>query len=177
MERLGLAQQVWRISAERLQSGSQLTGPSSTYRHGASMAQEGNAMPSTGSILIVDQEPTIVDLLVELLTDEGYVVYSAPAGTRALGAIARHTPALLLLDVRMPGLHSAALIAQVRQVGLATTPIVLMTTAPRDAAALLRPGSIECLAKPFDLDDLLVCVARHVQLTQAVDQSLALGAT
>jgi stearoyl-CoA desaturase (delta-9 desaturase) len=41
MERLGLAQQVWRISAERLLSRSRIIGPSSTYGHEASMAREG----------------------------------------------------------------------------------------------------------------------------------------
>ena len=58
-----------------------------------------NVMPSTGSILIVDHEPTIVELLVEILTDAGYIAYSAldDAGTRV--AIARHPPALILLDV------------------------------------------------------------------------------
>jgi CheY-like chemotaxis protein len=86
-------------------------------------------MPATGSILIVDNEPTIVDLLVEILTDEGYIAYTAPDGAGALAAIARHSPALLMLDVRMPGLPGAALIAQMREAGLTAVPIVLITTA------------------------------------------------
>jgi DNA-binding response OmpR family regulator len=131
----------------------------------------------TGSILIVDNEPTIVDLLVEILTDEGYIAYAAPNGAGALDAITRHPPALLLLDVWRAGPRGAALIAQVREVGPATMPIVLMTTVPRDAEPLLVPRSIECLAKPFDLDDLLACVARYVRPAQAADQRLALCAT
>jgi hypothetical protein len=47
-------------------------------------------------------------------------------------------------------------------------PIVVMTTAPDAGAALLIPGSIECLAKPFNLDDLLACVARYVQPAHVV---------
>ena len=43
-------------------------------------------MYRTGSILVVDDEPTIGELIVEILTDEGYVAYSAPYGT-ALSAI------------------------------------------------------------------------------------------
>ena len=134
-------------------------------------------MQRTGSILVVDNEPAIVDLLVEILTDEGYMAYAAPDGTGALDAIARHPPALLMLDIWMPGPHSAALIAQMRQVSPATMPIVVMTTAPRDATPLLVSGSIECLAKPFDLDDVLACVARYVQPAAAADQRLALSAT
>jgi DNA-binding response OmpR family regulator len=59
-------------------------------------------MPPTGSILIVDHEPTIVDLLVEILTDEGYIAYTAPDGAGALAAIACHPPALILLGVGAP---------------------------------------------------------------------------
>jgi DNA-binding response OmpR family regulator len=125
-------------------------------------------MLHTGSILVVDHEPTIVNLLVEILTDDGYIAYTAPDGAGALVTIARHPPALILLDLGPPGMCGAALIEQVRRAGLATMPIVLMTTEPRDAAPLLVPGSIECLAKPFDLDDLLACVARYVQPAQVV---------
>jgi DNA-binding response OmpR family regulator len=134
-------------------------------------------MQYTGSIVVLDHDPTIVELLVEILTDEGYIAYSARDDAGALAAIVRHPSALLMLDVLMPGLHGAALIAQVRAVGPATMPIVVMTTSPHDAEPLLVPGSIECLAKPFDLDDLLARVARYVQPAPAVDELLALSAT
>jgi DNA-binding response OmpR family regulator len=131
-------------------------------------------MRRTGSILVIDDDAAIVDLIVEVLTDEGYVAYAAPDGAGALATIARHRPALVLLDMWMPDRRGAALIAQAREAGLATMPMVLMTTAPRDAEPLLVPGSIECLAKPFDLDDLLVRVARYVQ--PAVAETPALRA-
>ena len=54
-------------------------------------------MYRTASILVVDDEPAIGDLIVEILTDEGYVAYSVPYGA-ALIAIARYLPALVLLD-------------------------------------------------------------------------------
>jgi two-component system nitrogen regulation response regulator GlnG len=123
----------------------------------------------TGNILIVDQDSTIVDLLIEILTDAGYVAYAA-SPSEALAAIVRYPPTLLLLDMWMPGLGGAALIARVREVGAASMPIVVMTTAPYEAAPLLIAEAIEVLAKPFDLDDLLECVARYVQPAQAVVQ-------
>jgi DNA-binding response OmpR family regulator len=116
-----------------------------------------------GSILIVDDEPMIRELIVEILSDQGYVAYSAPNDADALATIACDQPALLLVDLGKPGTSGAGLIAQLRSAGLATLPMVVMTTAPATAAGLLIPGSIECLAKPFDLDDLLACVARYVQ--------------
>jgi DNA-binding response OmpR family regulator len=128
---------------------------------------------NTGNILIIDNEPTIVDLLVELLTNEGYVAYWTADGAGALAAIARHPPALLLLDVRRPHTYGAQMIAEIRGACLTAVPIVLMTTAPRDAKSLLVPGSIELLAKPFDIDELLACVARYVLPDQALDRRLA----
>jgi CheY-like chemotaxis protein len=73
-----------------------------------------------------------------------------------------------MLDMLTPGISGAELIAHLRGTGLATIPMVLMTAVPQEAAPLLEPGLIECLAKPFDLDDLLACVARFVQPTPAV---------
>ena len=130
-------------------------------------------MQPIGNILVVDYEPTIADLLIEILTDAGYIAYSMPPGTPALAAIARYAPALLLLDTWRPTMDGAALLARVREVAPAAMPIVLMTTGLREADRLLVPESIELLAKPFDLNDLLACVARHVQPAQAADQPLA----
>jgi two-component system, OmpR family, response regulator len=131
---------------------------------------------STGSILVIDREPTIADLLVELLTDAGYIAYTAPDGAGARVAIARHRPALIMLDVGGLSMHGAALIAHVRAAGPATIPIVVMTTTPPDAAPLLMLGVGECLAKPFDLDELLSCVARYVQPDQRADQLACMDA-
>jgi CheY-like chemotaxis protein len=128
----------------------------------------------TRSILVVDNESTIVDLIVEILTDEGYVAYAAPDGGRALAAITHQTPALILLDWRMPGMSGAELIAHARGTGVPTGPIVLITASPHEAKSLLAAESIECLSKPFHIDDLLACVARYVQPDQAI-QSLELA--
>jgi hypothetical protein len=64
----------------------------------------------------------------------------------------------------------------VRVSGLATLPILLLSIVSHHAAPLLVPRLIECLDKPFDLDDLLACVARYVQPAQAVNQPSARGA-
>ena len=133
-------------------------------------------MQPTGSILVIDREPTIVDLLVEILTDAGYIAYTAPDGRGARVAIARHRPALILLDVECPSMHGATLIAHLRAADPAIIPIVVMTTAPREAAPLRMLGVGECLAKPFDLDELLACVARYVQPDQRADQLACMDA-
>ena len=127
-------------------------------------------MQPTGSILVIDRESAIVELLVEILTDAGYIAYMTPDGAGARVAIARHRPALILLDVGRPGMCGVELIAHVRAADPAMIPIVVMTTAPRDAGSLLVLGVSECLARPFDLDELLACVARYVQPDQRANQ-------
>jgi two-component system, response regulator, stage 0 sporulation protein F len=127
------------------------------------------SMQRTGSILVIDDDAAFADLVVEILTDEGYVAYAALSGVDALASITCHTPALLLLDLHMPGMSGVELIIKLRRANLATMPMVLITASPREATPLLVPGAIVCLAKPFDLDDLLASVARFVQLLDAVE--------
>ena len=170
------------MAAKLLNPQAAVSMPDPRYRNAdwSEWGQHGSgketSMPRMGSILVVDREPTIVDLLVEILTDESYVAYSAPSGADALATIARHPPALILLDMQMSDMSGAELIARVRIGGLTTLPIVLLSTVSLHTAPLLVPGLIECLAKPFDLDDLLACVARYVQPAAAVDQRSARGA-
>jgi two-component system, response regulator, stage 0 sporulation protein F len=123
--------------------------------------QRGKAttMQHTGTILVIGDDTPITELIIEVLTDEGYIALSMGDTTELLAAITYHTPALILLDMGMPG----ELVKHMHQVKLMPPPIVLMTTAPRTVVPLLVPGSIECLVEPFDLNDLLTCVARYVQ--------------
>jgi DNA-binding response OmpR family regulator len=117
----------------------------------------------TGSILIIDREPTIAELLVEILTDAGYIVYTAMDGASGRVAITRLRPALILLDMGRLSSHGPVLMEELRVTDPARIPIVMMSTAPRDVVTLLGPGAAECLEKPFDLDELLACVSRYVQ--------------
>ena len=119
-------------------------------------------MQRTGSILIVDSEPMIGALLVELLTDAGYAALSASDSASTFWLIINYAPALLLLDKRLPDMPGPELIAQLHGAGVAAMPIVLMSTEPRDVA-LLVPGAVRCLAKPFDIDEVLNCAAEYVQ--------------
>lgn len=119
-------------------------------------------MQRTGSILIVEREPPIVELLVEILSDAGYAALTASDAASAFSIIINYAPALLLLDTHLPDIPAPELIAQLRGAGIAAMPIVLMSTDPRDID-LHVPGACTCLAKPFDIHDLLVCVAEYIQ--------------
>jgi CheY-like chemotaxis protein len=114
-------------------------------------------------VLVVDDEANIVNLVVELLQDEGYTVRSALNGEAALAVIAQQPPSMILLDMYMPQMTGVMLWEQIQRQGGSDIPVVLMTASPRAAEPLLVQGATDYLAKPFDIDQLLSCVARYTR--------------
>jgi two-component system nitrogen regulation response regulator NtrX len=119
-------------------------------------------MSQAGDILVVDDEIDIVNLVVELLQDEGYEVRSAFNGEMALAAIAQQQPAMILMDMYMPQMTGIMLLEHIRTNGISDIPVVLMTASPRVAEPLLKMDLVDYLAKPFDIDQLLQCVSRNL---------------
>lgn len=110
----------------------------------------------TKTILIVDDEEFIVDLLATLLEDEQYRVLRAYDGEQALRAARRERPELIITDIMMPKMSGTELAARLRaeEDGISTTPIILMS-AVRSPIAV--PNTIY-LPKPFDIDHVLELV-------------------
>jgi DNA-binding response OmpR family regulator len=123
-------------------------------------------MQSIGDILVIDDEPTIVEFITEALTDEGYVVRTALTAADARATIAERHPDLVLLDVHMPGKSGDVLARDLKNDGLAHVPIIIMTADAQAAKSLAMDGIDYCLAKPFDLDELIECVTKHIQRTR-----------
>ena len=118
-------------------------------------------MLGANCVLVVDDECAIVDFVCEVLTDEGYTALSATDGLSALALIAAHPPTLLLVDLRMPGMSGAGLIARLHADGLVGFPIVMMTGSPEEAR-MAELGISAVLPKPFEIEELLSCVAQYV---------------
>jgi len=119
-------------------------------------------MRQAGDILVVDDEIDIVNLVVEILQDEGYKVRSAFNGEMALAAIAQQQPAIILMDMYMPQMTGIMLLEHMRANGISDIPVVMMTASPRAAEPLLNMDLVDYLAKPFDIDQLLQCVTRSL---------------
>ena len=115
------------------------------------------------SILVVDDEPGIVQFVGAALEDEGYDVTTAADGRQAVAAAERSRPDLVVLDMMLPRLQGDGVAREIRRLH-GEIPIVLITadTAAREKAA--RMGAFACLPKPFDLDSLLQAV--HSGLTR-----------
>jgi len=123
-------------------------------------------MNNAGDILIVDDDQPIVDFITEALADEGYTVRTAFSVASALAATAAHLPDLIIMDLHMPGKTGDVFVREFRRDGRANVPVVLMTADSASAKALEAEGIALCLLKPFDLDDLLACVAEHIRPPQ-----------
>jgi two-component system response regulator QseB len=122
-------------------------------------------------ILVVEDDAAIGGLICEVLTDAGYSVRLDSTEVRTLPAIAAQPPALCLVDLYLPGRHGLEVIEHLRTHGLAPAPVVVMTTSTNDAKRA-RAAGVPCLDKPFDLAELLACVARYV-LPQLQQVSIA----
>lgn len=116
---------------------------------------------SAGSVLVVDDDDDIRELVTMVLSARGYRVGAAADGLRALEELRRDPPDLILLDLRMPGMAGDELVDVLRgELGLVDVAIVVMSgdsTACQRAADLPVQG---CLLKPVQLSELLSTVSQ-----------------
>ena len=112
-----------------------------------------------GDVLVVDDDPMIVDMLIDFLDFEGYTARGASNGREALDMIMARRPALLLLDMHMPEMSGAELIQALSRSTFADLPIIVITASPVDAHYITVPRNVACMSKPLDLDALLAGIA------------------
>ena len=134
-------------------------------RHGVPPPQGSTGRPQAGgdgqqnTVLVVDDDTSILDTVSSILSGEGYDVVSAATGEEALAAVARKHPLLILLDMRMPIMDGWAVARALREQGI-KVPIVVMTAAESAKRWADEVGAEGYLAKPFGLDELLATVDR-----------------
>jgi DNA-binding response OmpR family regulator len=111
-------------------------------------------------VLVVEDDPYLLGLIVDVLSIEGYNVVGAKNGAEALKAVRAKQPSLVLLDMQMPILNGWEFVEQVKLIGL-DFPIVVMTAAHNASSWATDVGAADFLGKPFDLDELTGKVARY----------------
>jgi PleD family two-component response regulator len=115
--------------------------------------------PKTTRILVVDDEPTVIQMVTRYLGGSGYLLDSATNGQEALQKVHRRAPDVLLLDVSMPVIDGLSVCRNLRQdfrtKGL---PIILLTAkiSLEDRLKGYKSGADDYVIKPFDLDELKV---------------------
>jgi len=123
---------------------------------------------SAATILIVDDDPTLLRLLGILLREEGFRVMAAESGEKALALLAAERPQLVLSDLRMTGMDGMALFQAIQR-SHPTLPVIILTahgTIP-EAVAATKKGVYGFMPKPYD----------HAALLAEVRKALALEAS
>jgi CheY-like chemotaxis protein len=110
-------------------------------------------------ILIVDDDHAILAVERQVLADEGFSVREAHDGAEALVAMDEEPPAMIVLDIQMPGIDGPTFSRELRT-RLKHVPLVIVTAAPDPKHEADRCNAEAYLAKPFRADDLLKLVRR-----------------
>jgi DNA-binding NarL/FixJ family response regulator len=121
---------------------------------------------SRGPILVVDDDEGFRALVVAVLEHCGYELVEAATGEEALAAARAAPPALVLLDVRMPGISGYEVCRALREEFGDALPIIFVSgerTQSFDRVAGFLIGGDDYLVKPFALDDFVARVRRHLQ--------------
>ena len=116
-----------------------------------------------GSVLVVDDDPTILRLLRVFLERQGFAVLTALEGSHALALARRTLPDLVLADLMLPGMDGRELrqhlLADLRTAGI---PVILIT-ADVTVTAQAEPTFADVITKPFVLADVLERIRRHIR--------------
>ena len=134
----------------------------------------GAEAPETATILLVDDEPDLVELIQYALEAEGFTVLTAADGVEGLALAEAERPDLLVVDVMMPRMDGVELTAQVRERGaLRLTPILMLTarTDERDEIAGLEAGADDYLPKPVSPKRLVSRVKALLRRVEREDEA------
>ena len=123
----------------------------------------------TETILIIDDDVQIGNLEQELLERESYRTLRAYSGTEALLLLEKERPALVLLDLMLPGLSGEELLPRLRGI-----PVIVVSAKPavEDKVALLLGGAADYITKPFETAELLARIAVQLRKTKAGETGL-----
>ena len=128
------------------------------------------ATPSGERVLVIDDEPDIVALVAYHLAKAGYRVVTASSGTDALDSVRRERPAIVVLDLMLPGMSGYEVLEQLRANEATRDVAVLMLTARREEADRIQGlslGADDYLTKPFSPQELVLRVGAILRRVSA----------
>src|ERR687885_2500647 len=115
-------------------------------------------MPGMETVLVVDDEPTIRDVVVQYLRREGYATLEAGDGDAALELLEREWPSLVVLDLMLPGTDGLTLCRWIRE--RSQLPVIMLTARGEEAVRIvgLELGADDYVTKPFSPRELVARV-------------------
>ncbi len=131
-----------------------------------------------GSVLVVDDEPTISEIVSRYLERAGYETHTANDGLVALEAIERLRPDLVVLDLMMPGIDGLEVLRRVREQPARRTAVILLTAKGEESDRIigLRLGADDYVVKPFSPAELVArvdAVLRRIDTVPVLEAPMA----
>jgi DNA-binding NtrC family response regulator len=142
--------------------------------------------PDPRKVLVVDDDPSILTMTEDLLTEAGFEVGKCASGREALDRLQAQEWDVVLTDLQMPGVDGLELLAAVREQS-PDTPVIIMTAfgTIQSAGDAMRAGALDFVTKPFRAGELLISLERAFErraleqenraLRRAVARSSAFG--
>ena len=142
------------------------------------MTSDGHAR---GSVLVVDDEPTISEIVSRYLERAGYETHTAGDGATALDVIGRLRPDLVVLDLMMPGIDGLEVLRRVRERPASRTAVILLTAKGEESDRIigLRLGADDYVVKPFSPAELVArvdAVLRRIDTVPVLEEPLVFEA-
>lgn len=110
-------------------------------------------------VLIVDDQNGIRILLMEVFSSEGYTTYQAANGKTALEIVEKHTPDLVLLDMKIPGMDGLEILKHIKEMNPSIKVIMMTAYGELDMIKeATELGALMHFTKPFDIDEMRVAV-------------------
>ena len=127
-------------------------------------------MSTQPSILVVDDELLVRDLLYDFFSDQGWQISVAESGSKALGILQNKKIDIVLTDLKMPEMDGMDLTHKVKE-DFPDLPVMVMTGYPSVESAIeaLRAKVADYITKPFNINQLLKTVAAHVEQSENDD--------
>jgi two-component system, OmpR family, response regulator ResD len=127
---------------------------------------------SQGTVLVVDDEPTILDVVGRYMERAGYETYRAADGPEALRLAAAHRPDLVVLDLMLPGIDGIEVMRQLHEAPGSRIAVILLTARGEESDRLvgLRQGADDYVVKPFSPAELVARVGAVLRRVSPPDE-------
>jgi DNA-binding NtrC family response regulator len=127
------------------------------------------------TILIIDDERSLLDLLTVVFKKEGYAVKAAQTAAEGFEALAKEDVDLVITDIKMPGADGMDILRYVRE-NLPDLPVILITAYGSIAQAVeaLKAGALDYVVKPFDVEELKIIVGRGLAARRLQQENVLL---
>jgi two-component system response regulator ResD len=131
------------------------------------------AEESKGTVLVVDDEPTIVEIVGRYMERAGYETHTAADGPEALRMAERHHPDLVVLDLMLPGIDGIEVLRQLRERPGDQVAVILLSARGEESDRLvgLRRGADDYVVKPFSPAELVARVDAVLRRVRRADDA------